>query len=125
MADTQRPLSPAATAWPQGGSNPRLGPAWQVSPYQQSQDAVDLLDTQDPQAQALALSQALALLAPGAAAPSGFESRWRQGQGGERWVETRLHRCALAGPTRVLCVSRDGRGWRSRSTSAPRTCAWR
>ena len=90
-----------------------------------------ILDTQDPQAQALALalsqalSQALALLAPGAAAPSGFESRWRQGQGGERWVETRLHRCALAGPIRVLCVSRDGRGWRSRSTSAPRSCAWR
>lgn len=126
-------LSAAATGGPPGGSNPGLDPAWQVVLYQQSQDAVYLLDTQgrvlqaNPRfaellglrpADAAALrlwdwdidhpqAQALALLVPGAAAPAGFKLRWRHRQGGERWVETRLQRSPQAGPARLLCISRD------------------
>ena len=110
-----------------------LAPVWQAFLYQQSQDAVYLLDTQGRVLQAnprfaelLGTSpseaaaqrlwdwdldhpqaRALALLAPGAAAPACFETRWRHGQAGERWVETQWHRSPLAGPAQVLCISRD------------------
>ena len=126
----------AAGASPQHGTDDfgaDLSGIWQTLLFQQSPDAVFLLDTQGAVVQAnscffallgarpeqadalrlwhwdsaLSQVQACALLARSEPALVTHESSWHGLDGGQHWVETRMHRTRVAGRQLALCIGRD------------------